>query len=387
MISAAVYRNSLNHFGEEVCGDTYKITRTDDSKIIVLSDGLGSGIKASILSILTTEILATMVEEGVSLAEVVNTVTKTLPVCKKRGIAYSTFTIAQIFKNGKIKIVNYDNPAPIILKNREIIYIDYVKKIINEKEIKIYEFKIEEGDMIFLMSDGVVHAGLGNLMDFGWGEENIAKYLKRLNKKTLDIKEIVDNLIEVTESYYGFEPGDDATVIGMKVTAKPNLKIFTGPPLDPKTDDYYVKEFLEYKGKKVICGGTTSNIISRISGREIEIDLEGIGNTEIPPSGKMQGIDLITEGVLSLKKVNEILSKCEKNLYEIDLSHKKLDAAEKLIEIMRDCDYIKILVGRKVNAFYHNPALPFDMSIRSNLVRTLVGNLKRLDKEVEVEYC
>lgn len=179
MISAVVYKKSLNHFGEEVCGDNFQMGSTIDSKIMVLSDGLGSGIKASILSILTTEIITTMIEKGVEIEEVVNTVTKTLPVCKTRGIAYSTFTIVQIFRDGKTKIVNYDNPRSIIIKNGDVFKPNYKEIVVNEKKIKSYEFKMENGDYIFIMSDGVVHAGLGNLMDFGWGIDNIALYLKK----------------------------------------------------------------------------------------------------------------------------------------------------------------------------------------------------------------
>ena len=152
MISAVVYKKSLNHFGEEVCGDNFQVSSTGNSKIMVLSDGLGSGIKASILSILTTEIITTMIEKGVDIEEVVNTVTKTLPVCKMRGIAYSTFTIVQVFRDGRTKIVNYDNPRSIIIKDGEVFKPPYNEIMVNDKKIKSYEFKMDNGDFIFIMS-------------------------------------------------------------------------------------------------------------------------------------------------------------------------------------------------------------------------------------------
>lgn len=387
MISAVVYKKSLNHFGEEVCGDNFQMGSTADSKIMVLSDGLGSGIKASILSILTTEIITTMIEKGVEIEEVVNTVTKTLPVCKTRGIAYSTFTIVQIFRDGKAKIVNYDNPRSIIIKNGDVFKPNYKEIVVNEKKIKSYEFKMENGDYIFIMSDGVVHAGLGNLMDFGWGIDNIALYLKKMYRKTRDVKEITDNLIELTDSYYGFKPGDDATLVGIKAVEQPRVMIFTGPPLDPKSDRSYVEKFMGFEGKKVICGGTTGNIISKIVGKEIEIDITKKYEGSIPPYGTMDGVDLVTEGVLTIQGVNRLVAECKKDMYEIDIDVESSNAAQKLFYIIRECDEVDILVGRKVNAFYHNPALPFDMSIRSNLIRELAHNLERVGKLVKLEYC
>ncbi len=388
MKSAVVYNKSLNHFGEEVCGDNFQTGSTEDSKIMVLSDGLGSGIKASILAILTTEIITTMIEKGVDIEEVVNTVTKTLPVCKTRGIAYSTFTIVQIFKDGKTKIVNYDNPRSIIIRGGDVFKPPYKEITVNDKKIKSYEFIMEDGDFVFIMSDGVVHAGLGNLMNFGWGIDNIALYLKKMYRKTRDVKEIVDNLIDLTESYYGFKPGDDATLIGIKAVEKPRVMIFTGPPLDPKTDKEYTEKFMEFEGKKIICGGTTGNIIGKIIGKEVSIELSGTKKTALPPYGKMDGIDIVTEGVLTIQALNKMVSLCKKNMYDIECKENEdADGAEKIFSIIRECDEVYILVGRKVNAFYHNPALPFDMSIRSNLIREMAHNLERLGKKLVLEYC
>ncbi|HQI78403.1 MAG TPA: hypothetical protein PK845_02795, partial [Petrotogaceae bacterium] len=209
---------------------------------------------------------------------------------------------------------------------------------------------------------------------------------KRIYRRTNDLKYIVDNLVELTDSYYGFRAGDDATMVGIKITENPRCMILTGPPLDPKTDYFYVQKLLDYDGKKVVCGGTTSNIVSRISKKELEIDIKDIKKNDLPPYGKMSGIDLVTEGVLTLQALNKILLCCKKNMYELDFDGND-NAAEKLFLILRDCDEIDFLVGRKVNAFYHNPALPFDMSIRSNLIRDISKNLERLGKEIKVEYC
>ena len=188
MISATVYKKSLNHFGEKVCGDNFQMRNTKNSKIFILSDGLGSGIKASILSILTTEIIATMFENEISVREILDTITKTLPVCQIRGIAYSTFTIVEIFNDGKVYIVNYDNPNPLIIKNKSLMKINYESENINGKLIKKTKLELQENDIIYFFSDGMLNAGLGNIMDFGWDWEKFSEYLTKVYLKTLNIK-------------------------------------------------------------------------------------------------------------------------------------------------------------------------------------------------------
>ncbi|MBZ4683314.1 MAG: hypothetical protein PWP46_685 [Fusobacteriaceae bacterium] len=385
MKSATVYKKSINHHGEKVCGDNFQMRKTKNSKIFILSDGLGSGIKASILSILTTEIIATMFESEVMVHEILDTITKSLPVCQKRGIAYSTFTIVEVFNDGKVLIVNYDNPDPLVIKNKSILDIHYVEELINDKLIKKAKLELHENDVIYLFSDGMLNAGLGNIMDFGWGWEKFTEYLTRVYLKNLNIKESVDSMLELTNIYYGNKPGDDATLIAIKCIENPYLNIFTGPPLDKKTDYYYVNKFMESKGKKITCGGTTSNIISKMINKEIDIDLDQ-ELRDLPPYGKMEGIDLVTEGVLTIKKLIELLKSCKTDMYELDFIG-QLNGAEKIFLYIRESDEINMLVGRKVNAFYHNPDLPFDMSIRSNLIRELKFNLERLNKKVIIEYC
>ena len=169
---------------------------------------------------------------------------------------------------------------------------------------------------------------------------------------------------------------------------KPRVMIFPGPPLDPKTDKEYTEKFMEFEGKKIICGGTTGNIIGKIIGKEVSIELSGTKKTALPPYGKMDGIDIVTEGVLTIQALNKMVSLCKKNMYDIECKENEdADGAEKIFSIIRECDEVHILVGRKVNAFYHNPALPFDMSIRSNLIREMAHNLERLGKKLVLEYC
>ena len=111
---------SINHAGEQLCGDHVEVVEQEDgSTVIVLADGLGSGVKASILSTLTSKIISTMLAAGLSIEECVATIAATLPVCSVRGVAYSTFTIIRLIRNQTAELIQYDNPLVIMLRNGE----------------------------------------------------------------------------------------------------------------------------------------------------------------------------------------------------------------------------------------------------------------------------
>ncbi len=377
------YSKSLNKYGEELCGDVVKIHRSSDAFIAVLSDGLGSGVKANILATLTSEILVTMLKEGIDMMETIDTVTKTLPICKERGIAYSTFTVIQGMNDGKVKITNFDNPRPIVLMNGDLDLSEPVVRKIGEKRIQIWEYRLKPGDFIALISDGVMYAGLGELLNFGWGWDNVAEYIRKLVRKYGKPKPVVENASDVVMSYYGKKCRDDATIVGILVKEKVNLVIFTGPPLNPEDDEKIVRKFLSFPGKKVICGGTTVNIVSRIMGREAEIDIS-TARPDIPPMGKLEGVDLVTEGVLTMTKTVEFLKKSDFDELKLPNDH---NAAVELARMLIDADQIHIIMGQSINPFYQNPELPPNISIRKNIVEDLMRILKDHGKDVSIEYC
>ena len=117
-LCADIGYKSINHYGEQLCGDHVDvIEQNENSTVIVLADGLGSGVKASILSTLTSKIISTMVAEGLSVEECVKTIAATLPICSVRGVAYSTFTIIHLINNNTAELIQYDNPKIIFLRD------------------------------------------------------------------------------------------------------------------------------------------------------------------------------------------------------------------------------------------------------------------------------
>ncbi|MCD6102641.1 MAG: serine/threonine-protein phosphatase [Thermotogaceae bacterium] len=384
-VRAGVTVKQLNKHGEELCGDTVKVKKTSDAVIVVLSDGLGSGVKARILSSLTCEIIVTLFEQGIDLKETVHTLAKTLPVCKVRGIAYSTFTICIVSEDGEVRLINYDGPPPVIVKRCRLIDPRTlgVYRNIEDRKILDVRFNADPGDVIFMMSDGVLHAGLGNLMNFGWGWENVAEYLRKAFVKYDSSRKVVETVMELTNNYYASQPGDDSTLVGIRIKEKKNLVVFTGPPLDPVMDSYVVNRFLSHKdAAKVVCGGTTGNIVARELGRKIEVDLSTTLD-DVPPIGKLNGVDLVTEGVLTLKKVIVIF---KEHGMDVESIPRGRDGATLMARMLAESEEITLMVGQRINPFYQNPSLPFDMSVRYNLITELVSLLEKAGKKVTVEY-
>lgn len=380
-----IYQLSLNKNGEELCGDKVKFCKTEDKTIVVLSDGLGSGVKANILATLTTEILLTMLNADVPLEEVIKTVIGTLPICKFRKIAYATFTIIVInHQTNKFLVINFDNPPIFHFRKGKVIQVEAKTEKISNKEIIIYEGYLERGDFLGAISDGVLYAGLGVVLNFGWGWENIAKYIEGLYIRDIyTARNIVQKVIRETHSLYQGQIGDDATFVGVHVRDRHPLMVFTGPPLDKKEDQIHAERLLKFEGRKVVCGGTTGNIVSRYLGEEIEMDISTL-RPELPPIGKLSKIDLVTEGILTISKSLEILKKCNCDLDRLPTDK---NGAVLLAKEILMADSILFLVGQQINEFYQNPLLPKNISIRRSLVEELIEFLQEHKKEVQLEYC
>jgi hypothetical protein len=380
-----VYFASLNKKGEELCGDKVKYCRTENKLTIVLSDGLGSGVKASILATLTTEILLTMLDADVPLEEVIKTVIATLPMCKVRKIAYSTFTIIQVnAETNHFTVINFDNPACFYFQNGKIAPLETRTESILDRKISISEGYLNRGDFLGAVSDGVLYAGMGVTLNFGWGWDDIAKYMEQvLLRKGQTARSIIQEVIQKTHSLYQGEVGDDATVVGIYIRKRKPLMIFTGPPLDRSKDMMYVERLLDFKGKKIVCGGTTGNIVANYLNEPIEMDLSTL-RKDLPPIGVLSYIDLLTEGILTISKATEYLKNCD-----CDLSHLRFDnnGAYLLSQEILQADSILFLVGQSINEFYQNPLLPKNISIRRNLIEDLVQFLRSKQKEVIIEYC
>ena len=387
-VSVDISWKSLNKHGEELCGDKVEILKTKDSQIVILADGMGSGVKANILATLTSKILGTMFLEGAAIESCVETIAKTLPVCKVREVAYATFSILQIFHNGEAYLVEFDNPLCIFVRDGKIVNYPYQERLIEGKSIREYRFNVSLKDCFVLMSDGVIWAGEGELMNLGWTWEDMADYTLKCTKQTLSASRLAAMLSQLCDDLYGNKPGDDTTVAVARVIERRIVNIFTGPPTHKEDDERVVRDFMKQEGKKVVCGGTSANITSRVLKREI-VTVVNYADPTVPPTATIEGLDLVTEGVLTIGKSLGLLKRYEKDEFD-EAFFDELDAdngAAKLAKlIIEECTELNLFVGKAMNVAHKNSNLPFDLSVRMNLVEQLKECAGNLGKTVNVKY-
>ena len=373
-LCADIGYKSINHFGEQLCGDHIDVVeRDDDSTVIVLADGLGSGVKASILSTLTSKIISTMMAEGLTLSDCVETIAKTLPICSVRGVAYSTFTIMHIVENREMELIQYDNPLTIL-----------IRLFVADKNI--IRFKLQEGDVFVSMSDGCPHAGIGLAYNFGWKREEIIEFMKVIVAGEYAAKTMATILLDEVDNLYGHRPGDDATACVIKIRKREPMNILFGPPRDRDDANRMMALFFSKEGKHIVCGGTTSSLAAKYLGKKVEVSVNFV-NSDIPPIAKIEGVDLVTEGVITMNRVveyaNDVLG--ENKLYEKwSCGH---DGASLICRMLfEEGTDINFFVGRAVNPAHQNPDLPINFNIKMNLVEELSACLKKMGKRIKVSY-
>lgn len=379
---------SMNKYGEELCGDNVEIVKIPDGMLVVMSDGLGSGVKANILGTLTSKIAITMLKEGATIDETIDTIINTLPECQVRKLAYSTFTIVKIKNDGEVYMVEYDNPPVFLFRSNRSSHIEKVKRIVNDKVIYESRFYMCEDDTLVVISDGVVHAGVGGLLNLGWELPHIDRYLTNLVQKEKTARGICSQLISTCKDLYDSKPGDDTTAVVIRLHREKNISLFIGPPKKKIDDSSLITLVKSVPGKKIVCGGTTSNIIANGLKSTIEMDLTNF-TAEVPPCGYMEGVDLVTEGLLTLSKVKDILtdyinkSKTSSSVPNIAGN----DGASKIVSILiNEGTNINFYVGEAINPAHEDTGYPQQFNLKLQIIKDIMKLLKELNKKVSVRY-
>ncbi len=381
----AGYASICKH-NETLCGDHIEEVKDDENQIYVLADGLGSGVKASILATLTSKIVSTMISRGMSLVDCVETIAYTLPTCKVRNIAYSTFTLMRFIHQDEVEIVQYDNPSVILIRNQEHYEFYKTEMMVANKKIFHSRLKLQVGDCFVAMSDGCVHAGVGTKLNFGWQRENIITYIKKYNHNHLNAKTLVNLMMNKCRRLYDDKPGDDATCLIVRVIKREPLNLCIGPPKNRFDNDQMFSLFFSKKGKKIVCGGTTSQLVARYLKKPIKVNLDYI-DPNMPPTAFIEGVDLVTEGVITINQVlinaKDFLN--ENKLYDQWIVQK--DGASLVSRLLFEkATDINFYVGRAINPAHQNPDLPINFSIKMQLIDELSTCLKKMGKHIKVSY-
>lgn len=386
-LCADIGYKSINHYGEQLCGDHVDmVEQEDNSTVIVLADGLGSGVKASILSTLTSKIISSMMAAGLRLEDCVDTIAATLPVCAVRGVAYSTFTIIHLINNELAELIQYDNPHIILL--RDSVNYDYPKTEMTISGKKIYKsvIKLQEDDLFIAMSDGCPHAGIGVAYNFGWKREDIISFMESIAPAGYTAKTLSTILVDECFKLYGGQPGDDATACVVRIRKRVPMNLLFGPPSSRDDNDRMMSLFFSKEGKHIICGGTTSSIAAKYLGKPLVPSLS-YDQSDVPPIAYLEGVDLVTEGVIT---INKVLTYAKDYLDQNDLYEQwsiKRDGASMICRLLfEEATDINFYVGRAINPAHQNPDLPINFNIKMNLVKELSECLKKMGKHIKVSY-
>ncbi len=386
-LCADIGYQSLNKYGELLCGDHIEVVeQNDESKIIVLADGLGSGVKASILSTLTSKIISTMISEGMSIEECVATIADTLPVCHTRDLAYSTFTIIRLIENKEAEIIQYDNPHVILIRDGE--NYEFFKTEMNIKGKRIFHSRVilEAGDIFIAMSDGCIHAGVGLTLNFGWERKNIIDYMKTFYHVGYTAKTLTKILLDECLKLYDSKPGDDTTACIVRIRKREALNLIIGPPANRDDSKRMMSLFFAKEGKHIVCGGTTSQIAANYLNEVVIPELNFV-DPAIPPTATIFGVDLVTEGVITINKVLEFAKDyLENNETYTEWCYKKDGASQIARLLFEEATDINFYVGRAINPAHQNPDLPINFHIKMQLVGELSNSLKLMGKRINTSY-
>ncbi|MDR3626833.1 MAG: SpoIIE family protein phosphatase [Ignavibacteriaceae bacterium] len=374
-------------YGEEICGDSFafKQIQAEGRRIVVLSDGLGSGIKANILSCMTAEMAVRFIASEMDLIESVKVIMDVLPVCEVRKISYSTLTIVDTLLSGQTRIIEMDNPPHIHLRGDKIVNNEECKEFTapgwQDRTIRVSTTTVEPEDRIIIFSDGITQAGLGSpKFHLGWRLNGCREYaISKIKKEPqISARKLASDMVnEAVIHEEDFVPHDDMTCVVIYFRSPRRTMVISGPPFHPEQDREYANRLAEFKGKKIICGGTTANIIARELRREIHTSLKRYG--DIPPASTMNGIDLVTEGILTLSKTYQILKDRD--------SVRDPSAASALAEYLRESDIIEFFVGTRINEAHQDPTLPRELEIRRNIVKKIKRILEEeYLKEIHLNY-
>lgn len=385
---------SLNHYGEELCGDNVEISVQEQPSAdggeperwttLVLADGLGSGVKANILSTLTSKILCTMVAGGADMEDCVGTIIQTLPVCKERQVAYSTFSVIHVNERGEGHLFEFDNPEAIWYHQGHTADLQRSELVILDKKVYHSDLHLDEGDMVFVMSDGTIHAGIGQMLNFGWQRKDIMAHLDHYIDSHMSARAAACLLASACNDLYLDKPGDDTTVAAVRFCPRCEVHIMVGPPVDKERDAEYVQRFMDGADKRIVCGGTTSQVVARCLGRQLKTSFD-FPDKDVPPIGFIDGIDLTTEGVITLRR---LVALSEKYVSVKDLTPKtyaKKDGGSLLANIIfEEATHVVFFVGQNVNAAH--AGLEIDITMKLKLVEHIAANLRQMGKVVTVNY-
>jgi hypothetical protein len=362
--------------GQVVSGDVFlsRKIREEGRIISILSDGLGSGVKASVLANMTATMALRYTSAFVDVRKSAGIIMDTLPICEVRKISYSTFTIVDLDDDGRTRVIEHGNPALVLLRGEQPVPIERTGITLeNWKDRTIYysEFDLQMGDRIVCFSDGVSQSGMGRKgLPLGWGQDRVVNFLSRqiVHEGEISSQELARKVVAEAMLNDGSAAKDDITCGVVYYRHPRRLLVITGPPFAKERDGELAEMVLHFHGRKVICGGTTANIVARLLNRPVKMALAKL-DPEIPPASVMEGVDLITEGTMTLARVAEMLEQGAGQPWPEN-------PARDLMTRMLQSDIVQFVVGTRINEAHQDPNVPVELDLRRNIIRKIARLLE-----------
>ena len=375
---------SRNKDGETLCGDQCILEWADDDATVILSDGLGSGVKANILSTLTSTMLTTMLKGDVPIEECVTTVAETLPMCKERKLAYATFTILQT-NGSRVRLIQSDNPSAVFVHDGALAKYNYSVNFIQEKELHESHLHFDVGDMLVLFSDGVSEAGRGVTTDAGWAQQDIEDFILRNYTPDVSAQRVAASILSTVRTLDLDAMHDDTTIVVARLRERCPVNIMIGPPERKDDDLSTMRLFFGKEGKHIVCGGTTAKAVAEYLGVKVRT-LPGSGTEEVPPMSEIHGVDLATEGVVTINATMErIKAYLADGMYTLELARMKDGASRLALILLEEATEINVLFGNAINLAQQDGDFGFERKLQ--LVQELRDMLTMAGKTVKMSIC
>ncbi len=383
----------FNCHGERISGDSFHIRRSGEGgrTVAILSDGMGHGAKASILSNLTSTMLLNMVRSDMDIVPVSEMIAKTLPICSIRKISYSTFTMVDVDHAARRAVIaEHDNPSAILLRGGDIVPLEWSVKRIERQEgmaltVRTAAVDLLPGDRIVFCTDGITQSGQRTRQyRFGWGEDNMREFIRYILSLNAGItpQDLADQIVSKGCGNDGNVPADDMSCVVLEARPLKSMVVISCPPA--LREQYAVLEQAARREgtTKVICGYPVAGVIGKLMGKELRIE-GSAPDPALPPYRTLDGFDLVTEGIVTLTRTLDILEHGEADGPVHEGADPKSMA---LARLLRDHDRIEFIIGT-ARQTANDAAATDEFELRRNVLRRIVATLEvKYRKPVEVTY-
>jgi len=361
------------------CGDTVWFKRTIYHTTIICADGIRSGVRAYIASQMNVARIAQLLESGMSLQEAFLSIVKSMSQWRDYTMPFTAFIVARILNDGTTTIFNYEMPSPILVIRNRASVLQSEPVLIDTGVASSAHCRLLEGDGLVLMSDGITQSGMETNYPNGWGSEGAQKYMSQQLTHGLSMFQSARKAFHQAKLNDGEFNGDDRTMLFAQSHAGKIVEVLTGPPLDENKDEEFVNRFWEAEGVKVICGATTADIVARYKFSQLRVEQNPV-TLSTPPRYFIDGVDLVTEGAVTLNQVHNLLE-------EEDLDRDSdMSAAVDLAKILKSGDRIVFTVGQSLNPA--NKDIVFrkqGILQRNKIIPMIAAKLERMGKLVSIE--